>query len=298
MPWTIRSCLVIRCALVGTAAVPHASPPAVTRWNIWCRPHSGRRGLVAEGAASHGLIIRLIIHTIRRDPTGSDQIDEAPNLSRPDPSGADQIDAEHQATDLAVGGSNPSRRATKTPAQRPCDGAAARCQVAGLRPNCDHVGGHCQPDCDHLRPPSPMRASLLLVSAAVEAPASGRLWALPASDVDERASSPACTATRSAFAGFRFPSARVNSCRWARSQRANAWSMTVSSWAKVGCERRQTVGRVGTRSPRRGLRPAQTRINSQVPQRAAPRRACEDQVPHVIMAAVSQVRDTCRLNAA
>jgi hypothetical protein len=32
-------------------------------------------------------------------------------VSRLDPSGADQIDAEHQATDLAVGGSNPSRRA-------------------------------------------------------------------------------------------------------------------------------------------------------------------------------------------
>jgi hypothetical protein len=58
---------------------------------------------VAEGAASHGLIIRLIIQTIRRDPTGSDQIDEAPNLSSPDPTGADQTDAEHQATDLAVG---------------------------------------------------------------------------------------------------------------------------------------------------------------------------------------------------
>jgi hypothetical protein len=48
-----------------------------------------------------GLIIRLIIQTIRRDPTGSDQIDEASNLSRPDPAGADQIDAEHQATELA-----------------------------------------------------------------------------------------------------------------------------------------------------------------------------------------------------
>jgi hypothetical protein len=41
---------------------------------------------MTEGAASHGLIIRLIIQTIRQDP-----------------SGADQIDAEHQATDLAVG---------------------------------------------------------------------------------------------------------------------------------------------------------------------------------------------------
>jgi hypothetical protein len=66
-----------------------------------------------------GLIIRLIIQTIRRDPTGSVWIDEASNVSRPDPTGADQIDAEHQATDLAVGGSNPSRRAPNAPGQRP-----------------------------------------------------------------------------------------------------------------------------------------------------------------------------------
>jgi hypothetical protein len=59
---------------------------------------------VAEGAASHGLIIPLIIQTIRRDPSRSDAIDAPPNLSRADPSGADQIDAEHQATDLAVVG--------------------------------------------------------------------------------------------------------------------------------------------------------------------------------------------------
>jgi hypothetical protein len=45
----------------------------------------------------------LIIQTIRPDPTGSDQIDEASNVSRPDRSGADQIDVERQATDLAVG---------------------------------------------------------------------------------------------------------------------------------------------------------------------------------------------------
>jgi hypothetical protein len=48
------------------------------------------------------LIIRLIIQTIRRDPSGSDQIDEASYVSRLDPSGADQIDAEHQSTDLAA----------------------------------------------------------------------------------------------------------------------------------------------------------------------------------------------------
>jgi hypothetical protein len=48
------------------------------------------------------LIIRLIIQTIRRDPSGSVWIDEASNVSRPDPSGPDRIDAEHQATDLAI----------------------------------------------------------------------------------------------------------------------------------------------------------------------------------------------------
>jgi hypothetical protein len=49
---------------------------------------------------SDGLIIPLIIHTVRRDPSRPNPIDEAPNLSRPDPFGTDQIDAEHQATDL------------------------------------------------------------------------------------------------------------------------------------------------------------------------------------------------------
>jgi len=37
------------------------------------------------------LIIRLIIQTIRQDRSGSDQIDEASNVSRPDRSGADQV---------------------------------------------------------------------------------------------------------------------------------------------------------------------------------------------------------------
>jgi hypothetical protein len=44
----------------------------------------------------------LIIQTIRRDPSGPDATDDAPNMSRPDPSGADHIDTEHQATELAV----------------------------------------------------------------------------------------------------------------------------------------------------------------------------------------------------
>jgi hypothetical protein len=50
------------------------------------------------------LIIRLIIKTIRLDRSGSDQIDEASNVSRPDRSGADQIDVEHQAADLVLKG--------------------------------------------------------------------------------------------------------------------------------------------------------------------------------------------------
>jgi hypothetical protein len=57
---------------------------------------------VTDDSASRGLIIPLIIQTIRLDPSRSDQIDEASNVSRPDPTGADQIDAEHQATDLGL----------------------------------------------------------------------------------------------------------------------------------------------------------------------------------------------------
>jgi hypothetical protein len=43
-------------------------------------------------------------------------------VSRPDRSGADQIDVEHQATELAVGGSNPSRRAHPTTSEVGEDG--------------------------------------------------------------------------------------------------------------------------------------------------------------------------------
>ena len=47
--------------------------------------------------------MRLIIQTIRRDPSRSGWVDSAPNLSRANPSGSDQMDAKYQATDLAVG---------------------------------------------------------------------------------------------------------------------------------------------------------------------------------------------------
>jgi hypothetical protein len=44
-----------------------------------------------------------------------------------------------------------------------------------------------------------MPAPLLLVSTAVEAPARDRLWVLRVFDIDERASSPECTATVGGF---------------------------------------------------------------------------------------------------
>jgi hypothetical protein len=118
----------------------------------------------------------------------------------------------HQTTDLAVGGSNPSRRATITAAQRHCDRVVDSRWVVGLRPNCDHVSGHSQHDCDHLRPQSPIPPSLLLVSVAVRAWASGQLWALSASNVDERASSAEATVGRRVSSQLMVP-ARSTACR-------------------------------------------------------------------------------------
>jgi hypothetical protein len=87
-----------------------------------------------------------------------------------------------------------SRRATKPAGQWPYGWVVYCSGTAGLRPNCDHIGGHSLSDCDHLRPPWLMPAPLLLVSATVEAPARDRLWVLRF-DIHERASSPKYTAT-------------------------------------------------------------------------------------------------------
>jgi hypothetical protein len=67
--------------------------------------------LASDVCVGCALIIPLIIQTILLDLSGAVRTDETSNVSRPDRSGADQIDVEHQATDLAVGGSNLSRRA-------------------------------------------------------------------------------------------------------------------------------------------------------------------------------------------
>jgi hypothetical protein len=78
-------------------------------WSGCSARTSPRSPAAARPAGS--AIIGLIIQTIRRVPSRSGGTDEAPDPSSPDPSGADQSGAEHQATDLAVGGLNPSRRA-------------------------------------------------------------------------------------------------------------------------------------------------------------------------------------------
>jgi hypothetical protein len=62
----------------------------------------------------------------------------------------------------------------QNPSSAPCRGVVDWCKVAGLRPNCDHVDGHFQPGCDHLRPPWPIPTVFLLISATVASPASNR----------------------------------------------------------------------------------------------------------------------------
>jgi hypothetical protein len=108
---------------------PQATAPAAVLWDRALNPD-----LELHSTSACELCLPcLIIRTIGRDPSGSVQIDEASNVSRPDRSGADQSDVEHQDTDLAVGGSNPSRRATISAAQRPCEGIADRSRVARRR---------------------------------------------------------------------------------------------------------------------------------------------------------------------
>jgi hypothetical protein len=91
VPHSLRQtcCISPQCNRARRPAAPH---PRVTR------------GMLSKLPGSLNcltcLIIRLIIQTIRLDPSGSVWTDDPSNVSRPDRSGADQIDAEHQARDL------------------------------------------------------------------------------------------------------------------------------------------------------------------------------------------------------
>jgi hypothetical protein len=57
------------------------------------------------------VIIPMIIQTTQPGPSEPNWTDDPSHLTRLDPTGADHSDAEHPPTDLAVGGSSPSRRA-------------------------------------------------------------------------------------------------------------------------------------------------------------------------------------------
>jgi hypothetical protein len=96
--------------------------------------------------------VRVSVHQPSPERTLATWLDSAPDLSCANSTQGHWVDAEHQPTDLAVGGSNPSRRATITAAQRPYRGTAAYRWTVGVRPNCDHVGGHSRWGCDHLPP--------------------------------------------------------------------------------------------------------------------------------------------------
>jgi len=77
------------------------------------------------------------------------------------------VDVEHQPTDLAVGGSNPSRRASKTPAQRPCYRAIERWQS----PDCDPIATPLAATPDTAATPCDPTAHTDAASPEVEAPA-------------------------------------------------------------------------------------------------------------------------------
>ena len=80
------------------------SRPPTTRFEVW-------------SSVIPAVVIPMVIQTIQPVPPGPNRADDTPHLTGLDPTGADQSDGEHLSTDLAVGGSSPSRRA-KHAAQR------------------------------------------------------------------------------------------------------------------------------------------------------------------------------------
>jgi hypothetical protein len=67
-----------------------------------------RMALPLDPEIECALIIPMIIQTTGLPPSGSDQIDAVPDVSRPDPTGSVQVDAEPLSRNRKVLGSNPS----------------------------------------------------------------------------------------------------------------------------------------------------------------------------------------------
>jgi hypothetical protein len=57
------------------------------------------------------MAVRVAVHQPSPDSTQATLLDSTPDLSSANSIQAHWVDVEHQPTDLAVGGSNPSRRA-------------------------------------------------------------------------------------------------------------------------------------------------------------------------------------------
>jgi hypothetical protein len=145
-------------------SIPHPGVGCLPWWegsscSYWPRRRRGT-GVRRQGSGSR--FDEVLTPTTRLAPpapghrsiagsSGTPEVDNSIHGSGALPSGVGTQPDRHQTTDLAVGGSNSSRRATITAAQRPYNGVAGCRLGVSLRPNCGHVDGHSKPDCDHHR---------------------------------------------------------------------------------------------------------------------------------------------------
>jgi class 3 adenylate cyclase len=137
------------------------------------RQGAGRPGRLAAPAV---MAVRVAVHQPVPDKALAVWLDSTPDLSSTNGTQAHSVDVDHQPTDLAVGGSNPSRRAPNAAGQRP--GVLAllvpetcRSEAGGDRPAADgaHAKGGCirsahPPSLGQARPP-PSRRGLALATS-------------------------------------------------------------------------------------------------------------------------------------
>jgi hypothetical protein len=75
------------------------------------------------------VVIPMVIQTIQLALSEPNWTDDTLHATRLDPTGADQSDGEQPLTDLAVGGSSPSRRAPDQQVCRSSDEASRWCRA-------------------------------------------------------------------------------------------------------------------------------------------------------------------------